>query len=38
MQAVERGTVSLSLAAQSAALPEPEKAREVVREAVRAHV
>lgn len=51
VQAVERGAVSLNLAAQVAALPEPEKAavieavaaqpeqaREVMREAVKAHV
>lgn len=51
VQAVEQGSVSVSLAAQVAALPEPEKqaaadavqaqpeqAREVLREAVRAHV
>lgn len=50
-QAVEQGSVSLNLAAQVVALPEPEqaaaaaaveaepeKAREVLREAVRAHV
>lgn len=51
VQAVEQGSVSVSLAAQVVALPEPEreaaaaaveaepeKAREVLREAVRAHV